>query len=243
MKTTGGVVPKYRRCPHRRSPLLHDLASAGALTGGTDADARPPREPSRSSHWFRHARAVCLSGLMATALLIGGGCASAVQAGHNTALDSVDLAKMTDDMAMQIVASPAVQQAIAREGRLRVVVEPVENRMVAEVLPRGPAEAFTARVRVLLSQHAPDKFMWIMNRDAFYRLRRQELDVDLGPSPEAVQPQYALTAIFSSLGSEDSTRRSNYYLCVYQLTDLQHRDVLWTGSYEVKKVAVKGFLD
>ena len=172
------------------------------------------------------------------------GCASAVQAGHNTALDATDLVRMTDDMARKILADPEVQAAIGREGRLKVVVQPVENRMTAEVLPRGPAQTFTARVRTLLGKHAPDRFTWVMNRDAFYSLRGRELEgVDLGPSPEAVDPQYALTAIFSSLTDESSKGRSSYYLCVYELTNLQDRTVLWTDKYEVRKRAVKGFLD
>jgi hypothetical protein len=171
------------------------------------------------------------------------GCANAVQHGHNTALDGVDLVRMTDDMAARIVADPEVQAVLAR-GPMRVVVQPVENRMTAEVLPRGPAEAFTARVRTLLAKHAPNQFLWVMNRDAYYRLRDHELEgVELGPAPEAVNPEYALTATFSSLTSEDPKRRSAYYLCVYELTDLARRNVLWTGSYEVKKLAVKGFLD
>ena len=171
------------------------------------------------------------------------GCTGAVQAGRNTALDSVDLVAMTDDMAAKIVADPEVQRAIAAEGSLKVVVQPVENQMVGEVLPRGPAEAFTARVRALLAQAAPGNFTWIMNRDAFYRLRGRELDVDLGPAPEAIDPRYALQARFSSLTDEDRTRRSSYYLCVYELLDLETRNVLWNGTYEVKKTAVKGFLD
>ncbi len=170
-------------------------------------------------------------------------CTSAVQSGRNTALDSVDLVRMTDDMAMKIVADPDVQAAIAREGQLAVVVQPVENRMVAEVLPRGPAQAFTARVRVLLSRHAKDRFLWVMNRDAFYDLRAREVDMDLGPAPERVQPRYALTSIFSSLTKEDLKRRSAYYLCEYQLTDLTGGNLLWSGSYEVKKTAVRKFLD
>ena len=174
---------------------------------------------------------------------LSNGCASAVAAGHNTALDSVDLVAMTDDMATKIVGDADVQNAIREEGKLKVVVQPVENLMVGEVLPRGPAEAFTARVRSLLSKAAPQSFTWIMNRDAFYRLRNQELDVDLGPSPDAIDPRYALQARFSSLTDEDLKRRSSYYLCVYELLDLQTRNVLWSGSYEVKKTAVKGFLD
>ena len=171
------------------------------------------------------------------------GCTTAVQSGYSTALDATDLVAMTDDMSRKIVADPEVQAAIEQSGKLRVVVQPVENRMTAEVLPRGPAEAFTARVRALLSNHAPDRFTWVMNRDAFYALRGRELDVDLGPSPEAIDPEYALTAIFSSLTNETSRGRSSYYLCTYELANLRDRTVLWTDKYEVKKTAVKGFLD
>jgi hypothetical protein len=171
------------------------------------------------------------------------GCTTAVQSGYSTALDATDLVAMTDDMSRKIVADPEVQAAIAREGQLRVVVQPVENRMTAEVLPQGPAEVFTARVRSLLSRHAPDRFLWVMNRDAFYRLRGRELDVELGPAPDAIDPQYALTATFSSLTNETSKGRSSYYLCVYELTNLEDRSILWSDKYEVKKAAVKGFLD
>jgi len=187
--------------------------------------------------------ACCLLGLMI--LFVSGGCANdtAVAHGHNTALDGTDLVKMTDDMAMKLTASPMVQQAIGQEGTLKVVVQPVENNMTAEILPSGPANAFTGRLRALLSHHARDQFTWIMNRDAWYFLRRRELDIDPGPSPDAIQPRYALTAKFSTLTNEDSRRRSIYYLCVYELTNLQTREILWTDKYEVKKMAVKGFLD
>ena len=175
--------------------------------------------------------------------LVASGCASATQAGHNTLLDSVDLVQMTDQMARSIVADPRVEQAIAEHGSLKVVVEPVENRLTAEVLPRGQAEAFTARVRALLSQKAADKFTWVLNKDEFYDLRGKELDVALGPAPEAVNPDYALTAIFSSLSDESSKGRTDFYLCRYELSNLQTRNVLWSDSYKVKKQAVKGFLD
>jgi len=183
------------------------------------------------------------AGLLVVVAIGLAGCASAVESGHNTALDSVDLTAMTDRMAASIAGSPEVQAAIQSEGKLRIVVEPVVNEMEAEVLPRGQAEAFTARVRFLLSQHAPDRFTWIMNRDAYYRLRQQELDVPLGPAPDAMNPRYALVARFRSLADESSQVRSDAYLCVYELSDLQTRTILWTDKYEVKKTAVKAFLD
>ena len=172
------------------------------------------------------------------------GCASAVSQGQSTALSGVDLVQMTDDMAMKIAGDPDVQAAVAREGSLKVVVLPAENRMRAEVLPRGQAEAFTGRLRTLLARHAAEQFTWIMNRDTYYQLRGRELeDIDLGPAPDAISPDYALSAIFTSLADEDAKRRSSYYVCRYELTDLRDRTVLWTGAYEVKQIAVKGFLD
>src|SRR3712207_1457475 len=75
------------------------------------------------------------------------GCASAVAAGQNTALDAMNLEEMTDQMAASIARDREVQAAFEKEGSLNIVIQPVENRMTGEILPRGQAEAFTARVR------------------------------------------------------------------------------------------------
>jgi hypothetical protein len=186
-----------------------------------------------------------LRGFPIFGLLLLSGCtvATAVSAGHNTALDGFDLVEMTDRMAASIAGAAQVHDAVATRGKLTVVVQPVDNQLTGEVLPAGQAEAFTARVRALLSKHAAERFTWVMNRDAFYRLRQRELDVDLGPSPEKIQPEYALVAKFQSLTDESSKRRTAAYLCVYQLTSIKDGTVLWTDRYEVKKTAVKGFLD
>lgn len=177
--------------------------------------------------------------------LMSAGCSvsSAVSSGHNTALDSVDLVTMTEQMARSLAAEPRVSEAYAKNGALNVVCQPVENNLTGEILPSGQAELFVARVRYLLSKHEAQKFTWVMNRDAYYRLRNKELDVDLGPAPERVQPGYALVARFSSLADEDIKRRSAAYLCVYQLTSITDGRVVWTDKYEVKKTAVKGMLD
>ena len=184
----------------------------------------------------------------AFALLISAlGCGTAVSSGQSAALSGDDLIRMTDDMAMKIAGDPNVRTAIAAGGPLKVVVRPVENKMRATVLPQGEAVAFTARVRNQLAKMAPGDFTWINNRDTFYQLRAAELtgqnEIDPGPSPEAINPQYALTATFDSLTSENAARRSSYYLCAFRLTDLQDREILWTGAYELKKVAKKQFLD
>ena len=189
------------------------------------------------------ARLIVAAVVVITGLVVSG-CSSAVSQGTNTALSGVDLVQMTDDMAMKIMGDPDVQAAMAQRGALKVVVLPAENQMQGEVLPRGQAEAFVGRVRTLLARHAPDKFTWIMNRETFYRLRAQELEgVEPGPSPDAISPDYSLSAVFTSMANEDAKHRSSYYVCRYELSDLKDRTVLWTAAYEVKKVAVKGMLD
>jgi hypothetical protein len=175
--------------------------------------------------------------------IAGAGCASAVAAGQNTALDAMNLEEMTDQMAASIARDKDVQAAMEKEGSLKVVIQPVENRMTGEILPRGQAEAFTARVRALLSEHDPDKYTWIMNKETFYRLRGTELESALGPAPDAVNPQYALWGHFYTLTDESSKHRSSAYLCVFELTDLERRNTLWRDSYQVKKTVSKGFLD
>lgn len=196
------------------------------------------RRVARRTPW------VLLAALGAAAPLAGAGCSSAVESGHNTALDSVNLIEMTDQMAASIAADPHVQAAIAKEGPLKIVIEPVDNQMTGEVLPAGQALGFVARVRALLSQHAPDRFTWVINRDDFHRMRARELaGVDPGPDPQEINPRYALWAHFHTITNETSKLRSSSYLCVYELTDLDRRTTLWQDKYEVKKVALKGFLD
>lgn len=178
--------------------------------------------------------------------LFGMSCApkNALEAGQSSALDQIDLISMTDKMALSLANDPDVNRIFRLRGPLRVVVQPVENRLTAEVLPRGPAQLFTARVRTQLERNHSPMFVWIMNRDTFYALRDQEIDgVEAGPSPDAINPEYALTATFSSISDEDSKHRSIYYLCTFDLSSLSDRTRIWTDSYEVKKIAMKGFLD
>src|SRR3954469_14841888 len=115
--------------------------------------------------------------LLIGVLLVSAGCSvsSAVSSGHNTALDSVDLITMTDQMAHSIAGESRIQEAYARHGPLSIVVQPAENNLTGEILPAGQAEAFVARVRYLLSKHDPQKYLWVMNRDSYYRLRNREL--------------------------------------------------------------------
>jgi hypothetical protein len=181
--------------------------------------------------------------VLAWLAIVVGGCAGAVGAGASTALDGIDLEQMTDQMARSIAADPQVQQAIAQRGTLRVVVLPAENHMRGEVLPTGAAYAFTARVRTQLGLAMPGQFEWILNREAFYS-KRQELEgLDLGPAPDAVDPQFALVARFYSLTGETMAIRSSDYLCAFELSDLETRTVLWSDTFRTRKSVRRTSLD
>jgi hypothetical protein len=186
------------------------------------------------------------SAFLVLLLLLLTGCGTATSHGKGTALDHIDLINMTDDMAAKIAASPDVQAAIAANGPMKIVVMPVENQMTGEILPRGPAMTFVSRIRALLARkNSEDRFIWIANKDAYRAMQARELEpgTDLGPDPSTTNPEYSLNAIFSSLTKENADRRSSYYLCEYQLTSLKDRTILWTDKYELKKIAVKGYLD
>jgi hypothetical protein len=178
-------------------------------------------------------------------LLLMAGCGTATSHGTGTALDHIDLINMTDDMAAKIAADPDVQSAIATNGPMRIVVLPVENQMTGEILPRGPAMTFVSRIRALLARHNNDQYIWIANADVYRAMQQRELEpgTDLGPDPRTTNPDYALNAIFTSMTKEDEDKRSAYYLCEYQLTNLRDRTILWTDKYQLRKIAVKGFLD
>lgn len=191
-----------------------------------------------------HLCAVAAATLMILLAALTAGCGSAVQSGTNTALDADDLQKMTDLIATSLAADPEVRKAIAEQGSLKVVMLPVQNYMTGEILPEGQKLAFIARVRALLARQNRSEFTWIANKAAYNYARQREIEgLDPGPDPDAMQPRYALQARFDSLTNVDARRRSSSYLCVYELSDLQTREIIWADKYEVHKTAVKGFLD
>ncbi len=178
-------------------------------------------------------------------LLLGiSGCASATTMGLNPGLDGTDLQAMTEQMAQSLGSDPEVRRAATEQGSLRVVVMPVQNYMTGEVLPEGQKKAFVGRLRGLLQQQTPQTFTWIANKDTYQWVRANELEgIDPGPDPDAIQPRYALQGRFDSLTNVSAMVRSISYLCVFELMDLETREILWADTFELKKTAVRGFLD
>ena len=74
--------------------------------------AKFKKTPRDLNPWASHCLHICF--VIGIALISS--CKSATESGHNTALDSIDLIKMTDDMAMKIASDPEVQKAMPKTG-------------------------------------------------------------------------------------------------------------------------------
>lgn len=195
-------------------------------------------------------RRICL--MVACAAMGAGvlaGChASAVNPdARTTFLDSDDMVRMTNQMAQSIIADPLIAQEAAK-GPLRIVIKPVINE-TNEIITDNRKELFVARLQGLLAANPAlrDRFIWVMNRDDFEKLRSEEIpEAKLGPTENQIQPDFALYAHF--LADTNATNKGRYdmYLCQYKLTRLsggQSGVELWTGQYETSKHVKKQFLD
>lgn len=168
---------------------------------------------------------------------------SATSHGQSTFFDGTDLEKMTEQMAASLAADPEVAAAVKEQGRLKVVIMPVENYLQGEILPRGTAEEFVAQVRILLGKNAPASFQFITNRRDYNYIKREREDLDAGPSPDLLTADYTLTARFSSLADENRKSKSAFYVCRYELVSLRDRSTLWEASYNLRKKAARNSLD
>src|SRR5260221_1028401 len=94
-------------------------------------------------------KTLATTSLLMLSLFTGCGENTAVSHGKTTALDSANLVEMTEDMTAKILRDPEIQSALGQKTKLKVVIQPVENKMIVELLPRGANEAYIARLRSL----------------------------------------------------------------------------------------------
>ncbi len=220
MKLSGRAITKYAR-------LISELVFAIAALG-----------------IFRK-RSTCL--LVAVMLpVVLGGCGTALNRNmESTFLSSHDLIVMTDKMAVAIAANPQIA-AITARGPMVIVLTNLQN-MTDTIIPRGEGDIFLHRVRVLLEGEADlrRRFIFVLNRETFKELQARQgwSAAQLGPDIRRLQAQYALRAVFYSDTKVAPRYRSDYYLCTYLLTNIRTGQIIWEGSYEVKKAVHGSFLD
>ena len=190
-----------------------------------------------------------LAGAAITGGFSAGGCQSDAvnRDAKTTFLTSDDMITMTNQMAQSIIADTFIQQEEAK-GPLKIVIKPVINE-TNEIITDNRKELFVWRLQGLLAQNQSlrDRFVWVLNRDDYLKLRSEEIpEAKMGPDETRIQPEYALYAHFISDTRVNSKGRADVYLCQYQLTRIRGEGtgvILWTGQYETSKVIKKQFLD
>jgi len=161
------------------------------------------------------------------ALMVG---CSAPRVDH-TRLGSADLVAMTDAMVRSMLADDALAGRSTESPAMIIVADRVSNR-TNDILPEREKQAFTARLRALLNQ-SPEldrrNMQFVRNRDR--------------ASSDRVAPTHALTATFYADTQAERQRRSDMYVCAFQLTDLANDRILWEDRYETNKSVVRGKYD
>lgn len=151
-------------------------------------------------------------------------------------LQSKDLRGMTDKVAPDLLAIP---QIAGNPNQVTIVVTGMENHLDGNQARN--LDIYVQRLYGLLaSSSARGKIAFVENNATFSRIQAQELGTpdpfgQAGRTPAApdarLQPQYALYGKMYSMHD----RKDTYYLCQFQLTDLQTRQVIWgPTNYEVR---------
>lgn len=168
---------------------------------------------------------------------------------QTTFLNSDDMVAMTDKMAASIMGDPEILQAVqAQNGPLKIVIKPVEND-TNEIITDNRKELFVARLRALLSSKPQlrDRFVWVINKSDYDKLRAEELPADqISENEYRVVPEYALYATFLADTNVSRKQRGDTYLCDYKLTRLtgpQAGVELWADHFETSKHIKKSILD
>ncbi len=196
---------------------------------------------------FVAARWVGIPALVLAAVLAGCSGPAVNPNAKTTFLNADDMQAMTDQMAQQIASDPQVMAAAA-QGPLKIVIKPVQNE-TNEIIVDNRKELFVARLQGLLAQQPAlrDKFIWVINREDYEKLRAEEIPENkLGESEARIEPQYALWATFLADTNVTRRQRGDTYLCQYKLTRLSGNNAgaqLWIGQFETSKHIKKGLLD
>ncbi len=187
----------------------------------------------------------CFSGMALAACLLLTGCAehgysyyrpgvSSFQPGDQ-GLQSRDLVDMTNRLAADLLKIPEIAQ---NPNKVIIVMTGIDNKTSQ---PWQNDQIYLARMRALLNQYARDRIAFVIQPQELQQLQQQELGGAGGdafeqssrgqvPQNTRMIPQYALKGVFYDLPNSATT----YYLCTFQLVNLQTGEVVWEGHYETR---------
>jgi PBP1b-binding outer membrane lipoprotein LpoB len=159
---------------------------------------------------------------------------SSVVAGDH-GLQSKDLIEMSDKMAPSILKIPEIAQ---NPNQVVIVMTGIENHLSSS--PGEDLTIYLARMKGLLNKNARDRLTFVEPRQTTERLQAQEgagggdpfgeASRGGGSAPTRWVPQYALKGIFYDKVNGQTT----YYLCTFQLTNINTGQQVWEDTYEVR---------
>lgn len=179
-------------------------------------------------------RATALAAMVLWSAALAGvaGCASSEgPVAETTMLGSVDLIRMTDQMAASLLAS-----GVDLTGAV-IVADRVVNR-TAHIMPPGEKELFLVRLRAMLNQNpALDEagVVFVARPDELAEASEPMTDDSTGRGPT-----HALTATFYTLTHVTRMEREDTYEAAFQLQNLSTREVVWEDAYTVRYVVERG---
>ena len=185
-------------------------------------------------------------GVALTSAALTGGCAPSYEDQRppmdrldprDRGLQSKDVIQASDALAMDLLSVPELNDS---RDQWTVVVDRVED-MTRDNLFRGDYNLFLQRLQTQLSRQGRGRIALIENRDRFYDVRGRELESEreddfgqggAGPrrAPAAIDPDFALYAKAMDLPGRGTT----YYNLQFNLVDMNRRQIVWTGDYEVR---------
>jgi hypothetical protein len=110
-----------------------------------------------------------------------------------------------------------------------------------QIIPDREKWLYIARLRAMLAESDLAKqrsIIWVIPPER-WSMVADELGVSQEPYGLRMNPTHQLTAEFNALTNTFAKGRSDMYQCSFQLLDLQSGQVVWEGSWEVKR-AISG---
>jgi len=161
-------------------------------------------------------------------------------------LRSEDIVKMTDQMAADLAAAPAVARRGPDSPRWVVTLDQVHNR-TEHPMEENERWATMARFRALLSQsrlRAERHIVFVLPANEWVRYAPGGDGPTAAPADQRrLDPTHALRATFLSDTTSSLAGRSDHYLCAFQLVDLRDNALIWEGAYEVRYIISRNRLD
>lgn len=152
---------------------------------------------------------------------------------QTTRLSSVDLQRMTDQMAASLISADVLRPGMV------IAVDRVEN-LTNHIMPPADKEGFILSLRRTLIQNESLRREGIVFVESAARLPDDPNLRSGTPAPSGSGPTHALAATFIAMTTQTREIREDYYECQFRLFDLRSNEDVWIDAYPVRLATGRG---